>query len=121
MQVTHRQNVAVDTSGDPNFMGAAARRAFPRAGDLPGAPAPFVVTFRDGARTRWHSHAGGQLLYVLEGTGRVATHDDEAAVGPGDVVVAAPGEEHWHGADDGGDMTHVALSFGETTWGAASR
>jgi quercetin dioxygenase-like cupin family protein len=121
MQLTRGRDVDVLTDPDPNFMGRAERRAIGRSAELPAGPNTWVVTFRDGARTRWHSHAEGQLLYVLDGRGRVATHETEVAVGPGDVVVAAPGEEHWHGADDGTDLTHVALSFGETTWGAESR
>ncbi|HEY3522605.1 MAG TPA: cupin domain-containing protein [Candidatus Limnocylindrales bacterium] len=121
MQVTHGSNVDVVTDADPNFMGRAERRGFGPAEPLPARPSPYVVTFRDGARTRWHSHAQGQLLYVLEGEGRVATRGAEAEIGPGDLVAASPGEEHWHGAADDTDMTHLALSFGETTWGDASR
>lgn len=121
MQVTRGREVGALTDPDPNFMGRAERRPIGPAAELPGRPNAWIVTFRDGARTRWHSHADGQLLYVLDGHGRVATHHDEVAVGPGDVVAAAPGEEHWHGADDRADLTHVALSFGETTWGAESR
>jgi quercetin dioxygenase-like cupin family protein len=121
MQVTRGQDVAVLTDADPNFMGRAERRPFGRAEAVSGDPSTFLVTFRDGARTRWHSHEGGQLIYVLDGRGRVATHDDEAVVGPGDLVAAAPGEEHWHGAADGADMSHLAISFGEASWGEPSR
>lgn len=55
------------------------------------------VTFRPGERTRFHAHAGVQVLYVTEGVGMVGTRDGEREVSAGDLVVFDPGEEHWHG------------------------
>lgn len=86
------------------------------------APDPYavralVVTFEDGARTFWHRHTGGQVLHVIEGSGRAGSREGgEITLEPGDVVVAAPDEEHWHGAAEGGRMTHLAISIGETWW-----
>jgi quercetin dioxygenase-like cupin family protein len=34
-----------------------------------------AVHFTPGARTAWHSHAGGQRLYVTEGRGRVQSRE----------------------------------------------
>jgi len=121
MRITRGTDVERDTSPDENFSGPAERRAFGRAESLPAPLSTFVVTFQDGSRTRWHRHAEGQLLYILEGSGLVASRGESpVAVGPGDVVEAAPGEEHWHGAVAGGELSHVALSFGETEWGEPS-
>jgi quercetin dioxygenase-like cupin family protein len=39
------------------------------------------------------------------------------AIRPGDVVVVAGGEWHWHGAAPDSLMTHQAMSEGEATWG----
>ena len=36
---------------------------------------------------------------------------------PGDVIVTAPGEWHWHGATPTRFMTHLALTEGDTEWG----
>ena len=117
MRITRRDDVPLDTSPDPNFRGSAERRPFGPTHALPGRPSAFLVTFRNGARTRWHSHASGQLLYVVEGTGLVATRNGGIErMDVGDVVEAAPDEEHWHGAGPDADLTHLALSFGETTW-----
>ena len=86
-------------------------------------PAPhgvraLVVSFEDGARTFWHRHAGGQVLHVIEGHGRARSRDgEELELQPGDLVVAEPGEEHWHGAAERTGMTHLAVSIGDTTWG----
>jgi quercetin dioxygenase-like cupin family protein len=55
------------------------------------------VTFRPGERTKFHTHDGVQVLYITEGEGIVATHDEERAVSKGDLIVFPPGEEHWHG------------------------
>ena len=69
-----------------------------------------VVHFTDGARTNWHEHPGEQVLYILEGAGRVGTEDEQFLVQPGDVVHAAPGERHWHGAAPGQTMTHLSVT-----------
>ena len=39
------------------------------------------------------------------------------SVTSGDVVWAAPGEEHWHGACGDSLLTHMAVSHGTTEWG----
>jgi quercetin dioxygenase-like cupin family protein len=83
----------------------------------PGGMAVSVVHFEDGSRTHWHTHPGEQLLYILEGQGRVGTADEEFQVGPGDVVHAAPGERHWHGAAPGQSMTHLSVTtVGPPEW-----
>ena len=80
------------------------------------------VSFTPGARTNWHTHAVGQVLYVLSGVGRYQTlGEDVQVLRPGDTVVIAPGVKHWHGAAPDTMMVHLALSEsndkGEaTTW-----
>jgi quercetin dioxygenase-like cupin family protein len=83
-----------------------------------------VVRFAPGARTAWHTHPGGQTLYVTEGRGLV-----QARGGPvieirhGDVIYTPPGEWHWHGAARDHFMTHIAMwevddRGNSATWGA---
>ncbi|HEX5499138.1 MAG TPA: hypothetical protein VFX03_07930, partial [Thermomicrobiales bacterium] len=56
-------------------------------------------------------------LYVLEGMGRAGTEAEEFAIGPGDLVYAAPGERHWHGAAPGATMTHLSVTtVGPPEW-----
>ena len=72
---------------------------------------PKAPTFEPGARTVWHTHPLGQILFVLSGVGRV--QGDGGAVQeihPGDVVRIEPGERHWHGASPTIAMTHVAIT-----------
>ncbi len=76
-----------------------------------------VVRFEPGSRNHWHSHAGGQVLHVVEGQGYVQSRGEPVRqIGLGDTVAAAPGEEHWHGAGPESPMAHVAVSIGDTTW-----
>ena len=84
-------------------------------GDGPVACAK--VHFAPGARTAWHSHSQGQVLYVLEGLARVMERDGTTAdVRAGESVVCAAGVEHWHGAAPGHFMTHLAVHGGVVEW-----
>lgn len=68
------------------------------------------VTFSPGARTAWHTHPVGQVLQVVSGLGWVQLEGQAALViRPGDVVAIAPGENHWHGAEAGHTMVHLAM------------
>ena len=74
------------------------------------------VLFEPEARTDWHTHPEGQVLYVVSGSGRVQTAEGETIeVGPGDVVHTPPGEEHWHGAAPNSYMMHLSLTTGGAT------
>lgn len=87
-----------------------------------GHPLPKLsvtaVHFAPGARTAWHSHEGGQTLYVTEGRGLVQCRGEQILeIGPGDVVCTHDGEEHWHGATPDHFMTHLAITQGSPYWG----
>lgn len=74
------------------------------------------VAFAPGARTDWHSHPAGQVLYVVSGTARVQTEGGEVVeAGPGDAVHAPAGELHWHGATPDSPMTHLSITHGGAT------
>ncbi len=76
-----------------------------------------LVDFKDGAVTNWHEHPGEQILYILEGKGRVGNQDTEWEVGPGDIVYTGPGENHWHGAAAGHSMRHISITtVGSPLW-----
>jgi quercetin dioxygenase-like cupin family protein len=80
------------------------------AGDSPGRLQAYSVHLAPGARTAWHQHAGGQSLYVTEGVGRVQSRGEKIQeIRPGDTVVFAPGEWHWHGAAPDRFMSHLAM------------
>jgi len=76
-----------------------------------------VVHFEDGARTNLHRHPGEQILYILDGEGRVGTEREQHLVFPGDVVREGPGVTHWHGAAPGKNMTHISITtVGSPEW-----
>jgi quercetin dioxygenase-like cupin family protein len=73
--------------------------------------------FDPGARTKWHSHEGGQVIYVEEG--RLRVQDKGKAmreVEQGTTFHVAPGITHWHGAPPTAGSTQISLSFGMTNW-----
>jgi quercetin dioxygenase-like cupin family protein len=80
-------------------------------------PDVAVVRFAAGSLSTWHAHPGGQLLYVLEGRARVGTEvDGTVELLPGTLVVAPPGERHWHGAAADRPAAVLSLAWGTTDW-----
>jgi quercetin dioxygenase-like cupin family protein len=91
------------------FTGTVWMDAAP-ADSSPGAGV-FRVLFEPGARTSWHTHPEGQILYVVTGEGRAQREGEPVVeIGPGDVVYFSPGEKHWHGAAPQYFMVHVAVN-----------
>jgi quercetin dioxygenase-like cupin family protein len=69
-----------------------------------------VVHFSPGARTAWHTHPLGQTLVVTQGLGWFQREGGPVeTVRPGDTVVIAANERHWHGATAVTGMSHIAL------------
>jgi quercetin dioxygenase-like cupin family protein len=69
------------------------------------------VTFEPGARNNWHTHPGGQILMVTEGTGYYQEKGKPVQLlHKGDVVKILPDVVHWHGASSDSEFTHIAIS-----------
>lgn len=69
-----------------------------------------VVTFEPCSRTAWHTHPLGQTLIITAGCGRVQRWGGPIEeIRPGDVVLIAPDEKHWHGGAPTTAMTHIAI------------
>jgi len=78
--------------------------------EAPARVAGANVTFELGARTAWHTHPLGQTLLVTFGCGWAQREGGPVEeIHPGDVVLFAPGEKHWHGASATTGMTHIAI------------
>ena len=76
----------------------------------PARVSAATVTFEPGARTAWHTHPLGQTLVITAGFGWVQKEGEaKQEIRPGDVVMFAPGEKHWHGASATTAMTHIAI------------
>jgi quercetin dioxygenase-like cupin family protein len=80
-----------------------------------------MVSFTPGARTAWHTHPFGQILYVIHGRARVQTEGGKIVdLGPGSTVRFAPGENHWHGAAPDERMVHLAIQEADEDGSAAN-
>lgn len=93
-------------------------------GEAPSRMRATVVSFTPGARTAWHAHPVGQVLYCLSGVGRICIGKGARpqAIYPGDTVMIPPDTPHWHGAAPDRLFAHLAMSEnGEggqgTAWG----
>ena len=69
-----------------------------------------IVSFDAGSRNKFHKHSGDQILIITEGTGKVATDNEEVIVSQGDVILIPAGENHWHGAPDATSMAHITVT-----------
>jgi len=74
--------------------------------------------FDPGARSAWHSHDKGQLLWVEDG--RMRTQKKGGPVrelGVGESDYTGPNVAHWHGATPGQALVQINIGFGgETKW-----
>jgi len=77
------------------------------------------VTFEPSARTNWHSHPGGQVLFITEGQGYYQAKDQPARIlRKGDHVEIPPNVVHWHGAGPDTEFAHIAISLNTDEGGA---
>ncbi len=80
-------------------------------GEPPSRMRATRVTFTPGARTNWHTHPVGQVLFCLSGVGRYQLEGDPIQeIRPGDTVIIPPDARHWHGSAPGQLFSHLALS-----------
>ena len=75
-------------------------------------------SFEAGARSAWHSHDKGQLLFVEQGRARTQKKGGpmkELATGDSDYT--PPNVAHWHGATPDQRYVQIAVGFGgEIKW-----
>lgn len=75
------------------------------------------VIFTPGARTFWHHHERGQIIYVTAGSGLICAEGGQPQLlQVGDTVWVPPGERHWHGGGPENVLVHLAVSLGTTSW-----
>lgn len=77
------------------------------------------VTFEPKARTNWHSHPGGQVLFITMGKGYYQALGQPARLlNKGDVVEIPRNVVHWHGAAADSEFAHIAISLNSDEGGA---
>ena len=83
-----------------------------------GQPAPGAI-WQPGMRSYWHCHAGGQVMMLDDGVGRVQKRGVRVrTLHRGDTEYAGPGVEHWHGAapDASGHFFQTSIGVTTTYW-----
>jgi hypothetical protein len=79
-----------------------------------GQPAPGAI-WSPGMRSYWHCHAGGQIMMLDQGVGRVQERGQKMRIlHRGETEYAAPGVEHWHGAAGDSSAQFFQVSIGDT-------
>lgn len=69
-----------------------------------------TVSFEPMARTNWHSHSKGQILFVIEGVGYYQEKGKPIQlIKKGEVIKIPKDVVHWHGASHGSEMKHIAI------------
>ena len=74
-----------------------------------------IVNFGKGVRNRLHYHDAEQLLIIIDGTGIVATEDEERVVSVGDIIRIPAGVKHWHGATEESHFSHIYVMRKDST------
>jgi quercetin dioxygenase-like cupin family protein len=93
-------------AASPNYIGRTSN--VDQAGMLPGRR-----RFEAGARSSWHTHPAGQLLFVEEGRLRVQRRGQPIKdLGPHESDFTEANVPHWHGATPDSHAIQASLSFG---------
>jgi quercetin dioxygenase-like cupin family protein len=120
MNVVHARDVVSQRRATGQFTGDAWGDVLHEPGDSASGSRVNLVLFAPGGRTWWHRHDRGQSIYVVSGAGIVKTEGQPGAeIAPGDLVVVAPGEWHWHGATPDHFVLHLTVNEGNegsTEW-----
>ena len=77
-------------------------------------------SFEDSSRSYWHTHPGGQILYVESGRGKIGWREPSGdtrtdIIEKGDLVFVNSEEDHWHGATPDSDIVHLAI-HSDSSW-----
>lgn len=92
-----------------------------RSATSPKDPDVLRCHYDVGVVTNWHSHPGGQLLYVLSDAGVIGTENDgEVNLSKGELISVPPIERHYHGSTHELDSDFLVLTWGVTKWDDAS-
>jgi quercetin dioxygenase-like cupin family protein len=68
------------------------------------------VSFEPCARSAWHTHSAGQILFVTSGVGWIQEWGgSKREIRAGDVIWTPPGVKHWHGGTATSPMTHIEI------------
>lgn len=110
-------NSAEERKINPDRYSGAALVETLRSATSPKDPDVLHCHYQKGVVTNWHSHPGGQLLYVLSDSGVIGTEEDgEVTLSKGELVSVPPIERHYHGSTHQSDSEFLVLTWGVTKW-----
>ena len=93
-----------------NFTGSATVRPIVDASQM-GQTTIGEVVFQPGARSRWHTHPGGQAITVMQGCGWTQREGGPVVrICKGDTAYVPAGVKHWHGATSTSGMTQFSVT-----------
>jgi quercetin dioxygenase-like cupin family protein len=109
MKVITVSQAPAEAAGGRLFTGPVTRQPLLR-GEQSSQFVVSQIAFSAGVRNKFHSHTSDQLLIVTAGQGICATEQEERTVYPGDVILFAAGEKHWHGATPDSAFSHIFVT-----------
>ena len=98
MKVLKTSQIMAEVASNPVFIGGQVQMQTLLTPETSKSFKSAVVNFSPGARTKFHTHTGDQILVVIQGKGIVATEEEETNVSFGNIIFFPAGEKHWHGA-----------------------
>ena len=108
MKVVRISDIEAQESTDKIFRGKVSVQRI--IGESNDELRVIMVNFSPGGVNVFHTHTFDQILYVTEGTGIVATENEEVTVTPGTFIFIPAGEKHWHGAAKDAAFSHIFIS-----------
>lgn len=109
MKIMNPDNIEPEELTAAIFTGAVTRQILLASGESRFFNMS-VVNFPKGVRNKLHSHDSEQILMITKGRGIIASSEEERIVSAGDVIAVRPGEQHWHGATDDSDFSHITVT-----------
>ncbi len=77
----------------------------------------IAVWFKNGARTKPHTHSTDQLLVVFKGKAIVANRKERFIIEKGQTILIPSNTWHWHGSATTGTMGHFSIKKpGTANW-----
>jgi quercetin dioxygenase-like cupin family protein len=82
--------------------------------DSSGTVRMMRSSFEASSRSYWHTHPGGQILYVESGRGKIGWREPSGdlrteIIEQGDLAFIRSGEDHWHGGSPDNAVVHLAI------------
>ena len=113
MKILKIEKITPEVSSHPIFIGGQVTTQTLLTPETSRNFKSAMVNFAPGAKNKFHTHTGDQILMVTQGKGIVATEEEEINVSVGDFIFFPAGEKHWHGATEDSSFSHIHIQTRE--------